>query len=275
MSTSHQIPPETAADEIAQILRKKGIGIPDASVILGSGLGNFTQVLDDAVVVPYKQIPGFPATSVAGHDGALHFGRIGDRNVLVWSGRFHFYEGHPFERTILPVQVAHALGCRSLIVTNAAGGINDRFQVGDLMLIDDIITLMVSVSPWRNKLYKRYSNDGTVESVIRMAARAGIPVTRGCYLFAKGPTYETKAEVRAFRAMGADAVGMSTAAELYEAIRLDMQCLGISLITNKATGVSKGKLDHGEIKEAATLREKEFVALVSGIITDRDSPLYC
>ena len=274
MKKSHPVSLEKALNDIAQSLQGKGVGTPDAAIILGSGLGNFTRALKNPVIVPYPEIPGFPQTSVTGHDGALYFGQIGNRNVLAWSGRFHHYEGHPFERTILPVQVAQKLGCQAMIVTNAAGGINDRFRVGDLMLIDDIITLLVSVSPHRKRLYQRYANDEMVNGITRLAVRTGVPVTRGCYLFAKGPTYETKAEVRAFRILGADAVGMSTAAELYEAIRLEMSCIGISLITNLATGVSKNVLDHSEIQEAANLREKEFVALVSAIIAESDSPLY-
>ncbi len=256
------------------MLQEKGIGKPDCAIILGSGLGALTGFLKNSVVVPYSEIPGFPETSVAGHDGALHFGQLGKKSILAWSGRFHFYEGHPFERTILPVRVTEALGCNSLLVTNAAGGINTRFQVGDLMLIDDLLYPLISVSPHNSPINKRYAADRMVSRITHMAAEEGIAVTRGTYLYAKGPSYETKAEIRSFRIMGADAVGMSTAAELNEALRLDMTCLGISLITNQATGVSKEKLDHGEIKEAATLREKDIIALISRIMSDENSPIY-
>lgn len=272
--TDHEQIADTPDPEtIATTLRNKGTGTPDCSIILGSGLGMFTGVLENSVVVPYSEIPGFPETSVVGHDGAVHFGMIGSKKVLAWAGRFHHYEGHAFARTILPVQVANALGSQSMLVTNAAGGINERFRVGDLMLIDDIITLLVSVNPHNQPLNRRYANDKIVNEVTRLATRAGIPVTRGCYLFAKGPSYESKAEIRAFRTLGADAVGMSTAAELYEAIRLNMTCLGISLITNLATGVSKKKLDHSDIKEAANQSEKDFITLISRIITDEESPI--
>lgn len=274
LSRSQQVLPDNTHEEAVEILGKKGIGRPDCAIILGSGLGNFTGALQNSIAISYSDLPGFPETSVAGHDGALHFGELEGRKVLAWSGRFHHYEGHPFEQTILPVRISHSLECHSLIVTNAAGGINERFQVGDFMLIDDIITLQTSVSPHRHRVLQRYANDPVIHRVAHLAARAGISVTRGCYMFAKGPTYETRAEVRAFRNLGADAVGMSTAAELYEAVRLNMTCLGISLITNQATGVSKNKLDHSDIKEAAHLREKEFVSLVSHIISDEDSPLH-
>ena len=273
-NTSQQELSDTTIDQAASLIRGKGVGTPDATIILGSGLGKFTKAIQDPVVVPYSDIPGFPETGVAGHDGALYFGSVGKRKVLAWSGRFHHYEGYPFDRTVLPVQVAAALGCNALVVTNAAGGINFRFNVGDLMLIDDIISLPVRVSPHTRKFRHRYANDALVNEVTHLAAKAGIAVTRGTYLYAKGPTYETKAEIRAFRIMGADAVGMSTAAELNEAIRLEMTCLGISLITNLATGVSKEKLDHSEIAEAASLREKDLLELITRILSDPDSPLY-
>lgn len=261
-------------DKIVESIRNKVVGNPVCAVILGSGLGNFTSALQQSVVIPYSEIPHFPQTSVTGHAGALHAGTIGGRSVLIWAGRFHHYEGHTFDRIIMPVQVSRALGCGSIIVTNAAGGINERFRVGDLMLIDDIITLMVSVCPHKYPLYQRFANDEIINRVTRLAARFHIPVTRGCYLFTKGPAYETKSEIRAFRFLGADAVGMSTAAEIYEAIHQKMITLGISLISNKATGVSKTKLDHDEIKEVVALREIEFIDLISRIITEPDSPLY-
>ncbi|TVQ72466.1 MAG: purine-nucleoside phosphorylase [Balneolaceae bacterium] len=273
-NTSQQELSEAILERAAQLLRRKGVGIPDATIILGSGLGKFTNAIQDPVVVPYSEIRGFPETGVAGHDGALYFGTVGERKILAWSGRFHHYEGHPFDRTVLPVRVAAALGCNVLVVTNAAGGINFRFRVGDLMLIDDIISLPVRVSPHTQKFHHRYASDSLVNEVTHLAAKAGIAVTRGTYLYAKGPTYETKAEIRAFRIMGADAVGMSTAAELNEAIRLQMTCLGISLITNLATGVSKKKLDHSEIAEAASLREKDLMELITRILSGPDTPLY-
>ncbi len=273
-NTSQQELSEATLERAAQLLRRKGVGIPDATIILGSGLGKFTKAIQDPVIVPYSEIRGFPETGVTGHDGALYFGTVGERKILAWSGRFHHYEGHSFDRTVLPVRVAADLGCNVLVVTNAAGGINFRFRVGDLMLIDDIISLPVRVSPHTRKFCHRYANDPLVNEVTHLAAKAGIAVTRGTYLYAKGPTYETKAEIRAFRVMGADAVGMSTAAELNEAIRLQMTCLGISLITNLATGVSKKKLDHSEIAEAASLREKDLMELITRILSGPDTPLY-
>ncbi|MDI6401182.1 purine-nucleoside phosphorylase, partial [Balneolaceae bacterium ANBcel3] len=229
---------------------------------------------EHTVAIPYEDIPGFPNTAVAGHDGVLYAGILKKKVVLAWSGRFHLYEGHALETTLLPVRLSHSLGCRALIVTNAAGGINPRYRVGDIMLIDDLITFMGKVSPFRKKILARYHPDRRASDIHRLAAERGIAVTRGTYLFTYGPTYETKAEVRAFRVMGADAVGMSTAAELAEASRLDMNTLGISLITNQATGISEEKLDHEDIKKAASLSEKKFISLISTIITHPQSPIY-
>ena len=273
-NTFPQSVPESLPESILDALAGRGIGVPDCAVILGSGLGKFTQCLENPVIVPYSEIPGFPVTSVAGHDGALYFGELQDMKVLAWSGRFHHYEGFPFGLTLLPVNVSNALGCNALLVTNAAGGINYRFQVGDLMLIDDIISLPVKVSPHNRLFVQRFINDRLVRDTEQIALKAGIQVRRGCYLYAKGPVYETKAEIRSFRFMGADAVGMSTAPELHEAVRLGMTCLGISLITNLATGMGDTVLDHSEIKEAASLREKDFPELITLLAGTPDSPIY-
>lgn len=273
-NTSPLSAPEFLHESVLKPLADRGIRAPDCAVILGSGLGKFTQYLEKPVIVPYSEIPGFPVTSVAGHDGALYFGGLQDMKVLVWSGRFRHYEGFPFGQTLLPVNVSNALGCNALLVTNAAGGINYRFQVGDLMLIDDIISLPVKVSPHNKRFDQRFVNDRLVRDTEQIALEAGIQVRRGCYLYAKGPVYETKAEIRAFRFMGADAVGMSTAPELLEAVRLGMSCLGISLITNLGTGMSNTVLDHSEIKEAASLRKKDFPGLITLLAGTPDSPIY-
>ena len=238
----------------------------DAAVILGSGLGGFEQRLDKSASISYEEIPGFPGTTVPGHQGALHHGMIGSRNVLVFAGRFHHYEGHPFERTLLPVKLARSFNTRTLFVSNAAGGINYRFHIGDLMLIDDLISLGVRYGSSNHPVLSGYRNDAMVDRVTEIAIQLGLHLVRGTYIYAKGPSYETKAEIRAFRRLGADAVGMSTAPELLEAQRLGMQSVGISLITNMAAGVSRKKLAHEEIKEVASQRAKDFARLVETLI---------
>ncbi|MDR9417934.1 purine-nucleoside phosphorylase [Gracilimonas sp.] len=243
-------------------------GLPnqiDAAVILGSGLGGFGDEIEDSEIIPYGDIPSLPQSTVEGHSGSLIFGNIEDKTVLAFAGRFHHYEGHAFAKTVLPVQLAHAFGVDKLIISNAAGGINLRFRVGDLMIIDSIIKQYTMVSEpalntW-NSSFEEYAQE-----VKQIARDFGIETQMGTYLFAKGPSYESKAEIRAFRKMGGDAVGMSTAPELIEAARLGVKTAAISLITNAAAGVTAQKLDHDEVKEAADQKKDVFARLVKGLI---------
>lgn len=237
----------------------------DTVVILGSGLGGFTSALKEPVTIPYHQIPGFPDTSVQGHSGELYYGKAADKDVIAFSGRFHFYEGHPFSKTVLPVHLAGAFGVKKIIVSNAAGAINTQFNVGDLMVIDDVFRLFQPVSAGPAKSF-RYNLYPVAENVRKIAADIGIDIQRGTYLYVKGPNYETKAEIRAFRVLGADVVGMSTAPELIEASRLRIPAAAVSLVTNMAAGVTKGKLDHSEVKEAAESRKEDFTRLVTELI---------
>ena len=238
----------------------------DAAVILGSGLGGFVAKVEDAVTASYGDIPDFPEVTVAGHGGELICGMVGSKKVLVFSGRFHHYEGHPLERTVIPVVTAHAFGARNLIVSNAAGSINTRFSVGDLMLIDDFMRIGFKSSAGTIPMNTRYDNRMEVKLAHQVGLDLGIQLRQGTYLFVKGPVYETAAEIRAFRYLCADAVGMSTVPELLEAHRLGMRSLGITLITNMSTGVTKAKLEHGEIKEVADSRKDDFGRLVQEIL---------
>lgn len=237
----------------------------EAAVILGSGLGGFIDTIEEPFSVPYDKIPGFPQTTVPGHSGELFTGTVGGKNIIAFSGRFHLYEGHDQSTAILPVQIAKFLHAKKLIISNAAGAINTSFTIGDLMVIDDIFRLFDKISsrPAHSFRYRHYS---TAERVLQIAATIGMQVQRGTYLFVKGPNYETKAEINAFRTMGADVVGMSTVPELIEASRLELQTTAISLITNMATGFSQEKLDHSDVKEAAEMRKGDFERLVSEII---------
>ncbi len=239
---------------------------PKAAVILGSGLGDFTDYIEDAKSIDYGDIPGFPTVSVVGHKGSLFSGKVQGVETIAFAGRFHFYEGYPLTKTIVPVLLAKELGCELLVVSNAAGSVNYRFRVGDLMLIDDIMHLGRKLSVSNKQETFRYTNEEMVDRVERIAADSEIAVRKGCYLYMTGPTYETKAEIRAFRLIGVDTVGMSTAPELLEAKRLGMETIGISLVTNMATGVSKTTLDHSEIKEAAEMRKEDFARLVAAIV---------
>jgi purine-nucleoside phosphorylase len=186
---------------------------------------------------------------------------------MAFSGRFHYYEGFSFEQSATPVYIAKALGANKLIVSNAAGAINTSFSVGDLMVIKDVIRNNLAISP-RGYAKHKYRHHRWVDNVRQMAAELGLVTQQGTYMYCKGPNYETKAEIRSFRKMGADAVGMSTAPELFESARLELKSVAISLISNMAAGVTKGKLNHDEVKEAADSRKEDFAKLVKKLIAE-------
>ncbi len=255
--------------EIKEFLVEQGFPESlDATVILGSGLGDFGAEIENAITLPYSEIPNFPQSTVKGHSGSLIVGDVGDKKVMAFSGRFHFYEGYAFQKTILPVHLAHAFNTGKLLISNAAGGINLDFRVGDLMVIEDIITqnMDMKAAPsskrWQLNLYQ------IADRVQEIASEVGVDTKRGTYLYVKGPNYETKAEIKAFRMLGGDAVGMSTAPELMEAARLGVKSAAVSLITNAAAGVTDQKLDHAEVKEAAEMKKAEFAKLVKGLVEE-------
>lgn len=253
-------------NDIKESLHAQGIDeIPEAAIILGSGLGGFASYIDNPVTIPYSEIPYFPAPTVEGHSGQLIYGTVYNRPVIAFSGRFHHYEGHDFRTTILPVAVAHVLKAKKLIISNAAGAINKSFQVGDLMVINDIIRPFNGISPKSSDRFQ-YNHYETAQKIPKIAAELGIFVRTGTYLYAKGPNYETKAEIRSFRILNADVVGMSTAPELIEAARLNLKTAAISLVTNMAAGVIKQKLTHEEVKIAAESRKEDFAKLVSALV---------
>ena len=237
-----------------------------AGVILGSGLGEYTEALRITHTIPYSEIPSFPHSTVEGHSGALIFGNLENRTMMVFSGRFHFYEGYEIDETVIPVRLIHAIGAKKLLISNAAGGINLSYNVGDLMVIDNIIRphrrMMQQSSKWHWNM-KSYS-----DIAFSAAIKLGLTVHRGNYLYVFGPNYETKAEIHAYRIMGGDAVGMSTAAELMEATRLGLPAVGISLITNAAAGITGEALNHDEVKVAANTRKEDFTLLVSRLIIE-------
>ena len=237
----------------------------EAAVILGSGLGSFTDHIENPTTINYGLIPNMPTSSVQGHAGTLLFGEIEGHSIMAFSGRFHHYEGFSFEQTATPVYLAHALDANKLIISNAAGGINTDFEVGDLMIIDAVMRQNIKISPDGENSF-RYNHYPSAEKARKIAADLSLSVQRGTYIYATGPNYETKAEIRSFRVMGADAVGMSTAPELSEAARLGVKAVAISLISNMAAGVTKQKLDHEEVKLAAESRKEDFAMLVKELI---------
>jgi purine-nucleoside phosphorylase len=262
-------------DEAADFLRARCGAVPTVGVVLGSGLGDFAETLGDAVTFPYAEIPHWPVSSVVGHAGRLVVGTVAGRRVVVLAGRSHFYEGHTLQVVVFPTRVLARLGVRQLILTNAAGGINTSFPPGALMVIDDHINLLGSnplIGPNDERIGVRFPDMTEVYSrrlrtmADQVGAARGIALTHGVYLAAHGPSYETPAEIRAYRGLGADAVGMSTVPEAIAARHMGVEVLGISCITNMAAGVLPQPLVHDEVMETARRVRDQFVALLEGVI---------
>ena len=265
----------TRVEAAAAYIRSRCGMLPDTAIVLGSGLGDFADGLRDAIATPYGEVPHWPAPTVVGHSGRLVVGNSGARRVAALAGRAHFYEGHDLGTVVFPIRVMGRLGVKRVILTNAAGGINTSFAQGALMIIDDHINLLGSnplVGPNDDRFGLRFPDMTEVYSArLRRiaddaAAAAQVPVTHGIYLATPGPSYETPAEIRFFRAVGADAVGMSTVPEAIAARHMGMEVLGISCITNMAAGVLPGQLDHHEVLETTTRVRGSFIALLEGIL---------
>lgn len=262
-------------NEAAEFLRGRGFGGGDAAVVLGSGLGAYADQMGDAFEVDYREIPHWPQSGVMGHAGRLVGGIVHGRRVVALSGRVHFYEGHDLSTVTFPVRVIARLGLRVLILTNAAGGINTNFSQGALMVIDDHINLMGSnplVGANDERFGVRFPDMTEVYSkrlraiADTVARRIALPIEHGIYVAVHGPSYETPAEIRAFRTLGADAVGMSTAPEAIVARHMGLEVLGISCISNMAAGVLPDPLHHDEVMATTTRVRAQFIALVEGII---------
>lgn len=260
--------------ETADWLRAQA-GSLDAAVVLGSGLGDFARTLGDARITAYRDVPHWPASAVVGHAGELVVGTLRGRRIAALSGRVHYYEGHDLRTVTFGVRALAAAGIRTLILTNAAGGINLAFEPGTLMIIEDHINLMGSnplVGPNEERFGPRFPDMTEVYSrrlrdlAAAAAAEAGVPVARGVYVAVHGPSYETPAEIRAFRTLGADAVGMSTVPEAIVARHMGVDVLGISCITNPAAGVLPAPLVHDEVMEVARRVRGAFSALLEAIV---------
>ncbi len=243
-------------------------------MVLGSGLGDLAEQLEDRIYISYKDIPFFPVSTVFGHKGRLVVGVLEGKRVMCMQGRFHYYEGYGMDQVVFPIQVMNALGIRNLLVTNAAGGVNTTYKPGDLMLITDHIKLIAD-SPMRGpnneKLGSRFFDmTNTYDKALMEIARAegsslGMKLQEGVYMFFSGPSYETPAEVRAARILGSDAVGMSTVPEAIAASHMRMKVLGISCITNMAAGILDQPLSHEEVMETSEKVKESFGSLIRGI----------
>ncbi len=250
------------------------IATPVAALVLGSGLGGLAERITDAIRIPFHEIPGFPPATVEGHAGALIVGRLGGKPVCCLAGRFHLYEGHPAAVATFPVRLVHALGARTLIVSNAAGGVRRSLSPGTLMRIDDHINLMNRhalagpVQPDEPRFPDMSAPyDRTLGAQLDAVARQmGLRLDVGVYCGLLGPTYETPAEVRMLERLGADAVGMSTVPEVIAARALGMRCVGVSLITNAAAGYTAALLNHAEVLHESKEAAGRFQALITGFV---------
>ncbi|MCI0698004.1 purine-nucleoside phosphorylase [candidate division KSB1 bacterium] len=268
---------EPILQQAAAFLKEKISVMPQLAAILGSGLGRFAETATNTTIIPTNAIPGYPVSTVSGHAGRWVCGEIAGKKILLVQGRVHFYEGYPISRVAYPVHLLAELGVKKLIVTNAAGGVNPQFQPGDLMLIDDHLNLMFA-SPLRGQQQRKwgprwpdmsdpYSRE--LQAVaLKVATELQIPLRRGVLLVSKGPSYESAAEVQMARRIGADALTMSTVPEVIAAVYRRLQVLGISCITNLATGLSLQKLDHAEVTETANRISATFAELMQGIVKE-------
>ena len=249
---------------------------PTVGMVLSSGLGDFADTLEDAVSIPFSQIPNFPTPTVPGHTGALVFGKKQGQDVVVLQGRIHYYEGLPQQEITLPIRVLAALGIQTLVLTNACGGVNLSFAPGDLMLISDHLNLSGGsplIGPNLDSFGPRFPDcsdiyTASLRSAIKEAAgKAGISLQEGVYGMYCGPNYETPAEIRMFRILGADVAGMSTVPEALVAAHCGIKVVGISCITNMAAGVLPQKLNHAEVIEVAARVHDKFQRLLDVVLT--------
>ena len=256
-------------------IREKTDFVPEIGLILGSGLGDLAEQIDAVATVDYNDIEGFPVSTVAGHKGRFVFGYMSGKKVVAMQGRVHYYEGYPIGDVVMPTRIMGLLGIKKLILTNAAGGINESFKQGDFMTITDHISNFVP-SPLIGKnidelgvrfpdMSEVYSKRGR-DIIDACAEKHGIKMQKGVYIQLTGPNYETPAEIRMCRTLGADAVGMSTACEAMAARHMGIEVVGISCITNMAAGISKVQLSHKEVQETADRVAGQFKQLVSALI---------
>lgn len=262
-------------EQAARMIRTRHSADVKVALVLGSGLGAFADELQERVIIPYEEIPGFAHSTVEGHAGRLVIGKASGVTLVAMQGRFHYYEGYSFEEVVFPIRVFKFLGARTVVLTNAAGGINVEFDKGALMVISDHLNL-IGASPLRgphdNRFGARFPDMSEVyarelqEMVVAEAQQMGLTMQRGIYAALSGPSYETPAEIRMLRTLGADAVGMSTVPEAIVARQMGMRVVGISCITNLAAGVIDQPIDHSEVIETGEHVRAEFTQLLGRVI---------
>lgn len=249
--------------------------IPDIAIILGSGLGDLIDDIEDKEILTYHEIPGFPVSTVKGHKGNLVFGKLGGKYIVAMQGRFHFYEGYTLSKVTYAVRTLGLLGIKTLFVTNAAGGINENLQPGDLMVIKDHINFSsenpavgkesLEFGPRFFDMTNAYDLD-LIKNAKEVFIKNKVKYHEGVYAFMKGPSYETPAEVNMLKILGADAVGMSTVPEVIAARQMDIKVFGISCITNMAAGISKSLLSHQEVIETSKKAREKFKKIIKAMV---------
>ena len=259
----------------AEYLKSRVPFTPEVAVILGTGLGPFAGEIQDPIAVDYRDIPNFLLSTAPSHAGKLIFGTVAGKKVVCMSGRFHFYEGYDFEQLVIPVRVCRLLGAKTLVLTNAAGAVNTAYQPGDVMVISDHIKFAEG-SPMRGPNVEEFGprffdttrmyDPELRKLAVRCAEEAGLRVHEGVYMFFGGPQFETPAEIRAARILGADAVGMSTVTEALTAAHCGMPVVGLSVMTNMAAGVLETPLSGEEVDKTAKAIEKPFSQCVRNLI---------
>lgn len=251
--------------------------LPELGLILGSGLGSLADEIQDAVSIPYSEIPHFAKSDAIGHANELVIGQMNGKTVLAMKGRFHYYEGFTLDEVTFPVRVMKALGIENMIVTNACGAINTDFKAGELMIISDHLNLVANnplIGPNNDQLGTRFPDlsnvyDRDLRALTKeIAAKQNLKINEGVYAWWSGPTYETPAEIRMIRTLGADAVGMSTVPEAIVATHAGMKVLGISCLTNMAAGILDQPLNHDEVIEVASQVRTSFISLIKQIIEE-------
>ena len=261
--------------ETTEFLKSKGIIVPDAGIILGTGLGELTAKIDKRIEIDYKDIPNFPLSTVEGHAGQLIYGEFGRKKIVAMKGRFHYYEGYGAQHVALPVRVLKYLGIKCLFLSNAAGGVNPSFQIGDIMVITDHINLLPNPLIGLNdeRIGVRFPDMGEaydkdlVNKALLIAEENNIRIHKGVYLSTSGPTFETPAEYRYFRIIGADAVGMSTTPEVIIARHMNLPCFAVSVITD--LGV-EGKIEyttHESVQNEAAKTEARMTTIMTELIS--------
>lgn len=263
--------------ETADFIRSHVNDIPKTAIILGTGLGELVDHIDITDIIEYSKIPHFPVSTVEGHSGKLIFGTLGNKRIMAMQGRFHFYEGYSMQQVTFPVRVMKELGIETLFVSNAAGGMNPNFKIGDIMIITDHINLFPE-HPLRGKNYEewgpRFPDMGEayshrlIKDALAVAKAEGIAVQQGVYVGTQGPTFETPAEYRYFRRIGGDAVGMSTVPEVIVANHAGIEVFAISVITDLGglEGVEPEKVSHEEVQKAAAEAQPRMTAIMKGLI---------